>query len=132
MCKSDAFSSDGDNEDRDYTSRRRNVSESPVKSYSLAEDGLEEISEGDNEVDLPLQKSTGKRKRVILVSDDEDKVEDEAMYTAHNKVCHLFVYSSDFLFNMLNNRGKQHRKKSLKTKTGGKNAKSKVRFFLQS
>ncbi|SJL11862.1 uncharacterized protein ARMOST_15273 [Armillaria ostoyae] len=84
----DAFASD--DEDPSYRLRRRNVSESPVKSYSLAEDGLEEISNASDNDDyapnLAETSSKSKRKRVVLVSDSENHAQnDEVMYTARKK-----------------------------------------------
>ncbi len=60
----------------------------PVKSYSLAEDGLEEISNASEDSDyapnLAETVSNPRQKRVVLVSDSENQGQsDEAMYTVH-------------------------------------------------
>ncbi len=80
-----AFASD-DDEDPSYQLHRQNASESP--SYSLAEDGLEEISnvseDSDYAPNLAETVSNPRQKRVVLVSDSENQGQsDEAMYTVH-------------------------------------------------
>lgn len=77
-----------DDEDPSYRLRHWNISESPVKSYSLAKDSLKEISNTSDNNDyapnLAETSSKSKRKQVVLVLDSENHAQnDEVMYTVH-------------------------------------------------